>query len=94
MFFVFVLFFVFLRLVFVSPLLQNEIETKTAHGIAKTPFRSSPDASSDQTLEDLRAGSALGSAVASDAASVAVQAAVVVPGTVKLSPVYSDGAYM
>ena len=42
MFFVFVLLFVFLRFVFVSPSLQNEIETKTAHGIAKTLFRSSP----------------------------------------------------
>ena len=43
MFFVFVSLFVFPRFVFVSPLLQNGIETKTAHGIAKTPFRSSPD---------------------------------------------------
>ena len=43
MFFVFVLFFVFLRFVFVSPLVQNEIETKTAHEIDKTPFSSSPE---------------------------------------------------
>jgi len=42
-FFVFVLFFVFLRFVFVSPLMQNEIETKTAHEIDKTPFSSSPE---------------------------------------------------
>ena len=34
--------FVFLRSVFVSPLLQNEIKTKTANEIAKTPFRSIP----------------------------------------------------
>ena len=41
MFFVLVLFFVFLRFVFVSPLRQNEIETKTAHEIDKPPFSSS-----------------------------------------------------
>ena len=34
--------FVFLRSVFVSPLLQNEIKTKTSNEIAKTPFRSIP----------------------------------------------------
>eukprot|EP00959_Pyramimonas_sp_CCMP1952_P360184 7541971-Pyramimonas_sp.AAC.1 len=34
--------FVFPRFVFDPPLPQNEIETKTAHEVDKTPLRSSP----------------------------------------------------
>ena len=51
MFSVLILFFVLRRFVFVSPLMQNEFETETAHEIANTPFRSSPAAVSALTRE-------------------------------------------